>query len=65
MKEFDAFRTLIYFLIIAAVFCFIFLIDWGTAASWHDVEVSLQEPLVAKNWHYVLLLAVIWSSSKS
>ena len=65
MKKFNLYKIIFYgFVLAALIFSLITLTNWADAIKWDIVGMTLNEPFVAKNWHYLLLILVIWCTKK-
>ncbi len=60
-KEFDLFKVMTTLTIVVVSIAGLLSIDFSGAASFSEFGESLRMPLELKNWHYFLLLFLIWS----
>ena len=61
-RELDLISWLVILTIIGVVVLAVSFIDFSSAASIKDFEIMIEEPLELKNWHYILLIFVIYLS---
>ena len=64
MKEFDLFKCLKVGLIIATLVTFCGLLSQGSMLDTSRLEALMLDDLQLKNWHYWLIIILIWTSSK-
>ena len=62
MKNLDLFGWLSILTIVALTIAAIGTIDFSQAASLDDIVLMLEAPLKITNWHYLLLIIVIYRS---
>jgi hypothetical protein len=62
MKEFDLFKWLIIFTIGCLTIAALGTVDYSNAASFDDIKLMLDKPLMLTNFHYVLLILVTYGS---
>lgn len=60
IKEFDLYKFLTIVTIIILAVSAIGLIDFSEARSIDEMILALDEPLNLKNWHYALIVWLIW-----
>ncbi len=65
-KEFDFYKLLIVLVVLGAVIALVGVVDFsGISDDFDDFDSAIQtlkEPLDIKNWHYFLLLLVVFIS---
>ena len=62
MKEFDFFKVLMMLTIVGLTIAALGTIDYGNIFDMTEIKTSLEKPLELKNWHYALLIWIIYIS---